>query len=125
MRKIELYSLLSSFSSFKNFYRSIADLQCCVSFYCIAKWVGYTYTYIPPFLDFLPMYVTTGLLCSSNGKESACNAGDPGSVPGSGRSSGGGNGNPLQYSCLEKPMDKRTWWAPVHRVVKSQTQLSN
>ena len=132
MRKLELFSLLSSFSSFKNFYRRIADLQCCVSFYCIAKWVGYSCTYIPPFLDFLPIYVTTGLLCSSkglpcssNGKESACNAGDPGSIPGSGRSSEEGNGNPLQYSCLENPMDRRTWWVPVHRVVKSQTQLSN
>ena len=40
------------------------------------------------------------------GKESACNAGDPGSIPGSGRSTGEGNGNPLQYSCLEKSMDK-------------------
>ena len=47
-----------------------------------------------------------GFPCSSNGKESACHAGDLGSVPGSGRSSGEGNGNPLQYSCLENPMDR-------------------
>ena len=47
------------------------------------------------------------------GKESACNAGDPGSIPGSGRSPGGGNGNPLQYSCLEKPMDRGAWRATV------------
>ena len=47
-----------------------------------------------------------GLPCSSNGKESACNAGDPGLIPGSGRSPGEGNGNPLQYSCLENPMDR-------------------
>ena len=45
---------------------------------------------------------------SSDGKESACNAGDRGSIPGSGRSSGEGNGNPLQYSCLENPMDMLT-----------------
>ena len=47
-------------------------------------------------------------------RESACNAGDPGLTPGSGRSPGEGNGNPLQYSCLENPMDRRAWWATVH-----------
>ena len=46
----------------------------------------------------------------SGGQESACNAEDPGSVPGSGRSPGEGNGNPLQYSCLENPMDREAWW---------------
>ena len=58
---------------------------------------------------------------SSDGKASAYNAGDPGSNPGSGRSPGEGNGNPLQYSCLENPMDRRGWWAAVHGVTKSQT----
>ena len=48
---------------------------------------------------------------------------DLGSIPGSGRSPGGGYGNPLQYSCLEKPTDRGTWWATVLGVVKSQTQL--
>ena len=57
----------------------------------------------------------------SDGKESACNAGDPGSIPGSGRSLGEGNGNPLQYSCLENPMDRGAWWATVHGVAKSRT----
>ena len=56
---------------------------------------------------------------------SACNAGDLGSIPGSGRSPGEGNGNPLQYSCLENPMDGEAWWATVHGVAKSQTGLSN
>ena len=56
----------------------------------------------------------------SAGKESANNAGDPGSVSGSGRSRGGGNGNPLQHSCLENPMDRGAWWATVHRVAKSR-----
>ena len=60
----------------------------------------------------------------SEGKVSACNAGDLGLIPGSGRSPGEGNGNPLQYSCLENPMDGRVWWATVHRVAKSQTRLS-
>ena len=58
-------------------------------------------------------------------KASACNAGDPGSIPGSGRSLGEGNGNPLQYSCLENPMDGGAWWATVHAVAKSQTRLSD
>ena len=53
------------------------------------------------------------------------NAGDPGSIPGSGRSSGEGNGNPLQYFCLENPMDGGAWWATVHVVAKSWTRLSN
>ena len=56
-------------------------------------------------------------------KESACNVGDPGSIPGSGRSTGEGNGNPLQYSHLENSMDKGVWWATVHGITKSQTQL--
>ena len=56
----------------------------------------------------------------SDGKEHACNVGDPGSIPGLGRSPGEGNGNPLQYSHLENPMDRGAW-----RVAKSQTQLSD
>ena len=50
---------------------------------------------------------------------SACNAGDLGLIPGSGRSSGEGNSNPLQYSCLENPMDRGAWWATVHGVKES------
>ena len=57
----------------------------------------------------------------SDSKASAYNAGNPGSTPGSGRSSGEGNGNPLQYSCLENPMDGGAWWATVHGVTKSRT----
>ena len=53
------------------------------------------------------------------------NAGDTGLIPEWGRSPGGGNDNPLQYSCLESPMDRRAWQATVHRVTKSQTRLSN
>ena len=56
--------------------------------------------------------------CSSVGKESACNAGDPGSIPGSGRSPGERNGNLLQYSCLENPMDRGAWQAIVHGVAR-------
>ena len=59
------------------------------------------------------------------GKESACNAGDPSSIPGSGRSSGEGNGNPPQYSGLENPRDRETWQIIAHRVTKSQTRLND
>ena len=58
-------------------------------------------------------------------KRLAYNVGDLGSIPGLGRSSGEGNGNPLQYCCLENPMDRRAWWATVHRVAKSWTRLSD
>ena len=68
---------------------------------------------------------TMGFPCSSVGKESACSTGDPGSIPGLGRSPREGNGNPLQYSCLENSMDRGAWWAIVHGVTKSRTQLSN
>ena len=61
----------------------------------------------------------------SEGKVSACNAGDLSLIPGSGRSPGEGNGNPLQYSCLENPMDRGAWQTTVHGVAKSQTRLSD
>ena len=58
-------------------------------------------------------------------KEPACNVGDLGLIPELGRSLGEGNVNPLQYSCLENPMDKGAWWARVHGVAKSRTRLSD
>ena len=58
-------------------------------------------------------------------KESASSAGDPGLIPGSGRSPGEGNGNPLQYSCLENPMDGGAWLATVHGVEKSRIRLND
>ena len=61
----------------------------------------------------------------SDSKESAYNAGDSGLIPGFGRSPREGNGNPLQYSCLENPMDRRAWQATVHGVAKSGTRLRN
>ena len=64
-------------------------------------------------------------LGGSVGKEPACNGGDSGAILGSGRSPGEGNGKLLQYSCLENSMDRRVWWAAVHGVTKSQTQLSD
>ena len=60
-----------------------------------------------------------------DGKESACNVGDLGLIPGSGRTPGEGNGYPLQYSCLEDSMDRGAWPAAVHGVAESQTGLSD
>ena len=73
------------------------------------------------------IYIYTGIDFpgSSNGKESAYNAGDPGSVSGLGKSPVEGNGNPLQYSCLENSKDRGAWWATVHGVAKSWTRLSH
>ena len=62
---------------------------------------------------------------ASEVKASACNAGDLDLIPGLGRSPGEGNGKPLQYSCLENPMDGGAWWVTVHGVTKSRTQLSH
>ena len=62
---------------------------------------------------------------SSDSKESACNAGDPGSIPGLGRPPGEGNSYPFQSSCMENSMERGDWWATVHRVTKIQIQLSN
>ena len=56
-------------------------------------------------------------------KNPPANAGDVGLIPGLGRSPGEGNGNPLQYSCLENPMDRGAWWATVHGVTKNETGL--
>ena len=70
-------------------------------------------------------YTTNNSVGGSEFKASACNVGDLGLIPGSRRSPGEGNGNPLQYSCLENPMDGGAWWATVHRVAKSQTLLSD
>ena len=70
-------------------------------------------------------YNWLNFLYSSVVKESACSAGDLGSIPELGRSPGEGNGNPFQYSCLDHPMDRGAWWATVCAVAKSWTQLSN
>ena len=64
-----------------------------------------------------------GFPSGSDGKTSVCNAGDPGSIPGLGRSPGEGNGSPLQYSCLENSMDRGAWGAAVYRVAQSRTWL--
>ena len=88
--------------------------QCCNEHWSTCVFLNY---------DFLRVYGLSQWLSS---KESACNAGakgDLGQIPGAERSPGGGHGNPLQYSCLENPMDRGGWQATVHRVTKCQTRL--
>ena len=84
---------------------------------CMHSW---TYTHIQVFNE--AVYTWPG---GSDGKASACNAGDPGLILGSVRSPGEGNGNPLQHSCLENPMDGGAWYTTVHGVAKSRPWLSD
>ena len=129
---------LLTMQRFKNLCWGIVDLPCWVSFSVQQSTAShsYTYTYLL-FFRFFPhighyrvsllvtyfMYSSVGFPGGSEVKASAFNAGDLGLIPGSGRSPGEGNGNPLQYSCLENPMDRGDWWATVHRAAKSWTRL--
>ena len=72
----------------------------------------------------LQIWWALGFSGGSDVKESACNVGDPTSIPGSGRSPGEGIGSPLQYSCLENSRDRGTWWATVHGAAKSWTRIT-
>ena len=93
-------------------------------FKTISRWLWY-YARLKNYL-FQPPMQCSGASLVAQVKVSACNEGDMGSILGSGRSPGEGNGNPLQYSCLENPMDGGAWWATsAHGVTKSQTWLSN
>ena len=69
------------------------------------------------------MFIKKAFPGSSDGKESTCNGGDLGSIPGLGISPGEGNGTPLQYSCLENPRDGGAWWAADYGIAQSQTRL--
>ena len=71
----------------------------------------------------LPEFTQTQVHGGLDGKKSACNAGNPDLIPGSVRSPGEGNGNPLQHSCLQNPMDRGAWWAAVYRVTQNRTRL--
>ena len=104
--------------------RSIGHLQEAKSYFCFI-----TLLRSPPKGGICTLLgIQNGLLKSRSSKEPTCNAGDVrdlGSIPGSGRSPGVGNGNPLQYSCLENSMDREAWRVVVHEMEKSQTQLSD
>ena len=116
-------------SSFRQCW--IKDLKSCQLGFCLLVLI-LCWLYAPQgapsssrFSPIGPGTETVYLRLGPEVKASACNAGDLGLIPGSGRSPGEGNGNPLQYSCLENPMDGGAWWATVHGVAKSWTRLSN
>ena len=111
--------VLSHFSSVWRFATHQAPLS--MGFSRQQYWSGLPY---PPPGD-LPNPGIEGFPGGSEVKASACNVGDLGLIPGWGRSLREGNGNPLQYSCLENPMDGGAWWATVHGVTKSRTRLSD
>ena len=91
----------------------------------IQRYIKSIYVYIHYYLHIQKCNVSIYVYFpgGSDGKECVCNARDPGSIPGSGISPGEGNGYPLQYSCLEKPMDRGAWWAAVCGVAQSRTRL--
>ena len=82
-----------------------------------------TYPFLPPKITKEQLLLWKKFIPS--GKESACQGGDAGSIPGSGRSPEEGKDNPRQYSCLRNPMDRGAWWATIHMVAKGWTQLSD
>ena len=94
---------------------------------CIGRQIlnHWTTREVPKLITPLIVYKNLGFPSGEVVKDPLAYAEDVGSIPGLGRSPGGGNGNPLQYVCLENPMDRGTWRAAVHGVTKSQTLLSN
>ena len=135
-KKLKIKSLLEIYSTtWKQFWVTTTKPKKLAEFSCRSNLI-WTHLNVNLFLFFyflvktqrhqLPSQVKPTLYTGgSNGKESACSAGDLGSIPGSGRSPGEGNGNPLQYPCLENSTDRGSGWATAHGVAKSQTQLSN
>ena len=83
-------------------------------------WCGHTFPYV-----FTSARNNKGFPGGSDDKESSCNTGEPGSIPGSGKAPGERNGYPLQFSCLENSMDRGACWATVHGIAKSRTRLAN
>ena len=110
------------------FAELIINSSLTTGFFLPTSWMAFPIFFLPD-LTLANLYSQVwGFPGVSVVKSPPTNAGDPrdsGSIPGSGRSLGGGNGNPLQYSCLEQSMDKGAWWATVHGVMKSQTHLSD
>ena len=121
----ELLIILQNGQAFHNsaFVNRLLCLKCSPFFCCYLRHfllISLRLTLADLILSALPIFPG-----GSEVKVSACNTGDLGLIPGSGRSLGEGNGNPFQYSCLDNPMDRGAWWATVHGVAKSQTRLSD
>ena len=111
-------------AAYSRLQRSVNDSTTPTNCFRLAKLQNSSSGHRFALLDFTTVRLR-GFPGGSDGKESACNAGDSGSIPGLGRSPGEGNGNPLQYSCLENPTHRGAWQATVHGVTKNQTQLGN
>ena len=112
----ELGSMFLLFFRFILVYKALYELALSCFSSCIFHWS-------PSHSLYFSHRLLLSLPASSDSKESACSAGDSGSIPGWERPSGEWNGNPLQYSCLENSTDRGAWRATVHRFTKSQTQL--
>ena len=136
-RSCSVHSRASAASSSLPLFLSCRLLSSCVAqwfqvpfpAHCLEVITSVTAPSSPPLL-FLPLCAslegnTRGFPGGSDCKESACNEGDLGFTPEWGRSPGEGNGNPLQYSCLENSMDRGAWWATGYGVAKSQIRLSD
>ena len=117
----QLFSLYSYFLSSLNYLNLNYSLQSFQNWHLYLWHICSSMSYIYLFLQLEQLSNST---IGSDGKVSACNVGDSGSIPGLGRSPGEGNGNPWQYSCLEKSKDRAPGQATVHGVIKSQTWLS-
>ena len=111
-------------AAYSRLQRSVNDSTTPTNCFRLAKLQNSSSGHRFALLDFTTVRLR-GFPGGSDGKESACNAGDSGSIPGLGRSPGEGNGNPLQYSCLENPTHRGAWQATVHGVTKNRTQLGN
>ena len=111
-------------SSILNFLRNFHNIfhHSCTN---LPQWTSVHFSPYPSlqllFMSFMMIAIPGG----SDGKWSFCNVGDLGSIPGSGRSTGEGNGTPLQYFCLKNSMDRGDWWTTVYGIAKSRIQLSN
>ena len=122
-----LYILLKSDLSDVSFANIFSQSVACLIILLVLSFTEHMFLIqIKPYLSIRSSPGSSeGLPCGSDGKESACSVGDLGSISGFERSPGVGNGNILQYSCLENSMDREAWWVTVHGVTKSQTLLSD
>ena len=100
-------------------FLAVLGLCCCVGFSLVVASGAFSLAVVHRLLIAVASLVAQGFPGGSDGKESASNAGDWGSIPGSGRSPGEGNGYPLQYSFLGNLMDRGVWWATVHGIAES------
>ena len=123
-----------------SFSRGFSQPRDGTSVSCIGRWILYHWTTWKPLFYLAPLCNVEQVICfclcywallqrcflgSSDSKASYYNVGDLGLIPGLGKSPGEGYDNPLQYSCLENPMDQGAWWATVHGVARSRTRLSD